>query len=181
MIVLTGGYPVTEDDVCPFTDVPVSGPATLFPDNYVAVCAANGITTGKTATEFDPYSNITRYQAVSMVVRAADGLRPGLLVPSPDGWTGAGAWGLDATHGANAARAEYNGLLEGLDLPALNPFGNMTRGEVAQVLHSLLMLLTPVTTTTEATTTTTEPSNTSTTSTSSTTSSSTTSTTAPCG
>ncbi len=40
MIVLGGGYPVSEDDVCPFKDVTKGGGATFYPDNYVAVCAA---------------------------------------------------------------------------------------------------------------------------------------------
>jgi len=57
MIVLTCGYPVSENDVCYFTDV-VKGDATsLYPDNFVAVCAAKGITTGKTATTFDHFGS----------------------------------------------------------------------------------------------------------------------------
>ena len=40
MIVLTLGLPVTEDDICPFSDVERSGSNSLYPDNYVAVCAA---------------------------------------------------------------------------------------------------------------------------------------------
>jgi hypothetical protein len=189
MIVLTGGYPVSEGNVCYFTDVEKSDASSLYPDNYVAVCAANGITNGTSATTFNPTGNITRYQVVSMVVRMADNLQPGLLPAPAAGWTATGTWGNNATHGANAARAEYNGLLAGLDLDALSPTGSMSRGEVAQVLHNLLNKLTPATTTTTAavttsttststTTTTTEPPTTSTTSTSTTTSSTTT-TTAP--
>ena len=138
MIVLVAGYPVSEADVCHFRDVTRSDASTLFPDNYVAVCAARGITVGKTALLFDPYSSITRYQAVSMVVRAADELRPGLLAAPPAAWTGNTVWGGDPTHGASAARAEYNGVLAGLDLATLDPRGSMTRAEVAQVLHDLL-------------------------------------------
>ncbi|OFW55866.1 MAG: hypothetical protein A2133_01130 [Actinobacteria bacterium RBG_16_64_13] len=155
MIVLTGGYPVSEADVCPFTDVQKSGPTTLYPDNYIAVCASHGITAGKTATTFDPSSYITRYQVISMVVRAADDIRPGLLTAPPAGWTGGAGWENNGTHGANAARAEYNGLLSGLNISLLDPLGNMTRGEVAQVLHNLINKLTPPTTTTTAATTTT--------------------------
>jgi hypothetical protein len=138
MIVLAAGYPVSEADVCPFRDVARSGAAGLFPDNYVAVCAARGITTGKTATTFDPYGNITRYQVVSMAMRTADDLRPGLLTPPPAAWTAGFPWAGDPFHGANAARAAYNGLLVGLDLAALEPSAAMTRGEVAQVLYNLL-------------------------------------------
>jgi hypothetical protein len=49
----------------------------------------------------------------------------------------------DPTHGANAARAEYNGLLQGLHLGALDPYGDMSRGEVVQVLCNLIDLLAP--------------------------------------
>ena len=113
MIVLTGGYPVSEADVCPFVDVDKGGASTFFPDNFIAVAATHNITTGTTATTFNPTGKITRYQVISMVVRTADDLRPGLLVATPAGWTG--AWGNNATHGANASRAQYNGLLDGLD------------------------------------------------------------------
>ena len=141
MIVLTGGFAVSESDVCPFTDVEVGGPSTLYPDNYVAVCAARGITTGKTAGIFDPIGKVTRLQVVSMVGRLADNLKPGLLASAPSDWNGNATWATNPTHGANARRAEYNGLLAGLDLAALDPSGNMTRGEVAQILHTLLAKL----------------------------------------
>ncbi len=140
MVVLAGGYAVSEADVCRFADVVKSGPGSLFPDNYVAVCAARGITTGKTATLFDPYNSITRLQVASMVVRAAQDLRPGLLLQPPVGWQGAAAWAGDPVHGANAALAGYGGLLEGLDLSEA-PTGAMTRGEVAQVLSNLALKL----------------------------------------
>ncbi len=180
MIVLTADYPVSESDVCPFRDV-VKGDATSFyPDNYVAVCAARGVTTGKTPTMFDPLGKITRHQVVTMVVRTADDLRPGLLASPPAGWAGSSAWTNDATHGLSAARAQYNGLLEGLDLAILSPSGEMNRGEVAQVLHNLLGKLAPAeptTTSTQSTTTTAASSTTSTQSTTTTIASSTTSTT----
>ena len=158
MAVLTGGYPVSESDVCTFIDVDKGDATTLFPDNYIAVCAAQGITQGKTPTTFDPYSYITRLQVISMVVRMAGDLQPDLLADPPAGWTGSAAWGSDPTHGANAKKAEFNELLVGLDLASLSPTGFMTRGEVAQVLHNLLGLLEGgggTTTTTAAATTTT--------------------------
>ncbi len=143
MAVLTGGYPVSEADVCTFVDVPKTDSSTLYPDNYIAVCAAKGITTGKTATTFDPGGNITRYQMISMTVRMAMNLNPGLLQAPAPGYTGSAGWGANPTHGANALLAESNGLLDGLALSSLDPNGNMTRGEVAQVLHNLLAKLSP--------------------------------------
>ncbi len=141
MAVLAGGYSVSEDDVCAFVDVAKSGPDSLYADNYIAVCAAHGITTGTSATTFDPSGSITRLQAVSMAVRMADDLEPGLLAAAPADWEGTASWTGNATHGANAARAERNGLLAGLDLARLDPNGYMSRGEVAQMLHNLLQRL----------------------------------------
>ena len=158
MIVLTGGYPVSEGDVCTFTDVEKSGSTSFYPDNYVAVAAAHQITKGTGPELFSPDAHISRYQVISMVVRAVEDLKPGLLDVPPASWEGAGGWGDDADHGANARRAEYNGLLPGLALTGLDPWGDMSRGEVAQVLHNLLGKVTPPTTTTttsEVTTTTT--------------------------
>lgn len=142
MVVLAGEYPVGAGAVCPFSDVAEQmGDDPLYPSKYVAVAAAHGITVGRTPTSFDPYSNITRYQVVTMVVRAADDLQTGLLTPTPAGWMGTPGWSSDPTHGGNALRAEYNGLMSVLELPALDPYGNMSRGEVAQVLHNLRQAL----------------------------------------
>jgi hypothetical protein len=148
MIVLAAGYPVSESDLCGFVDVQVSGPGSLYPDNYVSVAAARDITRGTDGhmvaghyvpgTHFAPDKNITRLQVITMVVRTAQNLQPSLLALPPAGWNGNAAWAADATHGVNARIAEYNGLLGGLDLDGLTPAGTMTRGEVAQVLHNLL-------------------------------------------
>lgn len=136
MIVLGCEYPASENDLCRFKDVTKSGAASLYPDNYVAVCAARGITTGKTSTTFDPYSSITRAQVASMVVRAAEGYKPAAVKDPPAGWKGTLPTS-DPTHGANIARAEYNGLLAGIDLGAFSVKGNATRGEIAQIIANL--------------------------------------------
>lgn len=149
MIVGVLGLPVDEDDwphpEVRFVDLGADDLSDLYPHEYVSVCFRNGITQGKTPTSFVPYDHITRYQVISMVVRAVEKLRPGYLTtPTP----GFGLWRGDPTHGPNAAQAEYSGLLEGLGhsggLQSLDPYGNMTRGEVAQVLCNLLMLLQPM-------------------------------------
>jgi hypothetical protein len=137
MIVLSGGYPVSEEDVCKFKDVDNGGGATLYPDNYVAVCAARGMTRGKTTTMFDPYAMITRAQVLTMVVRAAKDFKPSAIQEPPSGWKGV-LRANDPTHRANVARAEYSGLLSGIDLSSFSVSGNASRGEIAQIIWNLL-------------------------------------------
>ncbi len=136
MIVLGGGYPVSESDVCPFKDVTRGGATTLYPDNYVAVCAARGITLGKSATTFDPYTNITRAQVLSMVVRAALDFKPSAVQEPPAGWKDVLPVS-DPTHGLNTARAEYSGFLVGIDLSKFSVSGKATRGEIAQIIWNV--------------------------------------------
>lgn len=147
MIVGVLGLPVTENDFphpdVTFIDLGTDNPNDLYPHEYVSVCFRNGITLGKDATHFAPYDFITRYQVISMVVRAAKRFPMNMVVGEPQ--AGYGAWRGDATHGYNAAWAELNGLLTGLDL-TLDPYGDMTRGEVARVLYTLLLLRAPVVT-----------------------------------
>ena len=147
MVVLAMGLTVQESDFpnsgVPFIDLGADDPNSLYPHEYVAVCALNSITTGKTPTTFEPLSNITRQQMISMVVRAADNLAPGTLKAVPAGWTGKLSY-ADANHGANIQKAEYNGLLAGLngggDLATWAVTGKAMRGEVAQVLWNLVTL-----------------------------------------
>lgn len=143
MIVRTLGLPVSESDICPFSDVERSGPDELYPDNYIAVCARNEITKGKTATTFDPYSNITRAQLMTMVVRAAP--LGGFTLEQPTNEYYSDSRHIfrnfeDANHGLNARIAEVNGLLWGIRLEGTgtwDPWKKATRGEVAQVLWRL--------------------------------------------
>ncbi len=160
MIVLTLGIPVSEDTVCPFDDVDKSGPGSFYPDNYVAVCAQAGITLGTGPRTFSPHAPIQRCQVITMVVRAVRNLHDGLLLEPPDDYPG--TWGaFDPTHAGFARIAEYNGLLATLgadaahpagNLAALQPYGDMPRGEVAQLLHNLLVLLDSHSSTTTCTT-----------------------------
>ena len=132
------GIVVDESDVCPFWDVMVSGPGSLYPDNYVAEAAAQGITVGTGGGAFSPYDSISRAQAVTMVVRAVEARFPGVLGAVPAAYWTLWPSGFDPIHAPNARRAEYNGLLNGLDLDRLDPWGAMTRGEVAQMLYSTM-------------------------------------------
>lgn len=147
MIVGSLGLEVVEEDwqdaAKPFVDLGPDDLSDLYPHEFVAVCAREEITKGTAdPTRFAPYDYISRYQVITMVVRAADSLYPGALGGIAAEFTGTGGWGSDSTHGANAVKAEYNGLLAGLDL-SLSPYGDMSRGEVAQVLHNLLVKLAP--------------------------------------
>lgn len=152
MIVLTFGLPVYESDKSPFTDLGPDDPSTLYPHQYIAVAWKNGITKGSTATAYSPFDNIWRWQVITMVVRGVDNLRPGLLEPAPSDWWVSWGWylGLSGTPYLDDARkADYNGLMAGLDIwktdPDLgyssNPYGSMERGEIAQVLYNTLLLL----------------------------------------
>lgn len=136
MIALTLDLPVSEDDVATFRDVDPSGPETLYPDNYIAAVAARGIAVGTGDGYFSPTVPITRAQVVTMVVRAVQNVRSGTLVTPPAGYLA--TWGsFSPSHDQPARVAEYNGLLAGLPLSSLDPWGDMTRGEVAQILSNL--------------------------------------------
>ena len=73
MVVLALGRIVTPISSCSFRDVAANSSSSdpLYPASYIAVCAADGITVGKTPYTFCPYNNITRAQLITMVVRAA--------------------------------------------------------------------------------------------------------------
>jgi hypothetical protein len=175
MIVKLLGYPVTGDEICPFVDVlrGTSPTDPFYPDKYVAVCAANGVTQGVDATHFAPYNNITRAQVISMVVRAAQ--RSGVPLELPNAAYYAGTLTnsvfrnlTDANHGLNVQIAEMNNLFWGVwpdEGNSWNIYGKASRGEVAQILWRLLQKMAPpsTTTTVKPTTTTTVPATTTTT------------------
>ena len=147
MIVKLLGYPVTGAEVCPFVDVLVGTSATdpFYPDKYVAVCAANGVTQGIDGTHFAPYNNITRAQVVSMVIRAAQ--HSGIALENPSAAYYAGTMQgsnfrnlSDPKHGVNVQIAEFNGLFWGIwpdQGSDWNIYGKAARGEVAQILWRL--------------------------------------------
>lgn len=149
MIVGTLGLSVREGLDSPFVDLGPNVTNNLYPHEYVSVAYAHGITRGKTATSFAPYDEISRAQAITMVVRALDQRYPDLLADPPADF--APSWpDFSADHTANAKKAEYNDLLIGLgrddthprgNLTALGPWGTMPRSEVAQVLDNALRML----------------------------------------
>lgn len=132
----------TEDMTSPFLDLGRDDPADLYPHQYVAAAYAAGITTGTSATLFSPWASITRAQLVTMTVRALQARAPGALADPPPSWTGAlGAF--DATHGPTMRLAEYNGMLEGMAGfgPSWNPWAKASRGEAAELLFRMIMIL----------------------------------------
>ena len=131
VIVKTLGLTVTGLESCPFGDVSrgLSPGDPLYPDKYVAVCAAAGITTGKTPSAFDPTGSVTRAQLITMVARAAD------LTEPPSAYNPSFG-NFDPAHYPWARKAAYAGLLDGLQGmgPSFDFFAPATRGEVAEVL-----------------------------------------------
>jgi hypothetical protein len=108
----------------------------LYPDKYVAVCAAHGIARGYDDGSFGPYDHIRRQQLISMVARAGD------LADPPAGYAPDFKLGqfYPEEHFSNARRAAYAGLLDGLaGVDSLYDFyAASTRGECAQILYNLL-------------------------------------------
>ena len=136
MAVLTMGYAVTATDVSTFVDTPaaVAGDP-LYPGSYVAVAAKNHLIEGYPADNtFRFFNNLTRQQAIAIVVRAAGTT----LLEPPAGFTGFLSY-TDPTFGADIKKAEFNGLLAGIDdLASWDVTQNATRGEAAQLLSALL-------------------------------------------
>ena len=139
MITRLMGIQATVNDLCPFGDVPSGLDANdpLYPDHYVAVAFSHGVTMGTSATTFSPYDPITRFQIISMVVRALENAAPGLLQTPPTDYHSTWDPALSPQHGQNARLAEYNHLLSGIALAGLNPWDPMPRGEVAQMLSNV--------------------------------------------
>jgi methionine-rich copper-binding protein CopC len=145
MIVGALSLPISESDSAtpPFTDLDPDNPSALDMTEYVAVAYKNGITTGVTATTFGPYTYISRTQVVTMVVRAVQGYSSSALATPPAGYQNTWGTGYSSIHGPLARIAEYNGLLAGIDLTGVanNPYSQMPRGEVAQILWNMMALL----------------------------------------
>jgi hypothetical protein len=135
MIVLTLGYHVSPLAACGFKDVDsqLDPKDPGYPSAYIAVCAATGITVGKTADTFGPYDLISRAQLITMVARAGDlPVAPlGYVPPFKD---------FDPNHYPWAVRASAAGLLDGLGGVGFDYdfWQNATRAEVCVLLVTLL-------------------------------------------
>jgi hypothetical protein len=135
MAVLGMAYDVSVTNVSTFADTPDASPTNpLYPGSYVAVAAQNHIILGYPDNTFRFYNNVTRQQAVTILVRAAGAA----LAEPPAGYQGVLDYS-DPQHGDNLKKAEYNGLLEGIpDLATWDTAANATRGETAQLVAQLL-------------------------------------------
>ena len=107
----------------------------------MAVAWAHGIVSGKISNVFAPYENISRFQAITMVVRAIDDIDRGLLKNPPTTYKSTWNPSLSRDHGQNARLAEFNGLLALLPLATLDPLAPMARGEIAQLEWNLVAFL----------------------------------------
>jgi hypothetical protein len=132
--------PVTEDLVPPFSDLGPDDPSNLYPGEYVAALTTLGIIKGTGSGHFSPYAGISRAQLVTLLVRAADTLKPGSIPVLPAYEFVPGTLGkFDSTHWKSMARAELAGLLDGLVGfgPKWDPWKPATRAEAAQLLWNL--------------------------------------------
>ena len=125
----------------PFTDTFVNG---VEVDTLRRVAEAGlelGITKGTAPTRLSPYRPMSRAEAITMLIRAAEAKKPGSTATPATYQATLGSF--SPTHADSLRRAEYLGLLNGLvDFgPGWDPWQTMTRGEAAQVLANLLHTL----------------------------------------
>ena len=144
MIVGTLGIAPKTSTATRFTDLGAPD-AQGYPHVFVQAAYESGITKGTNTAQtlYAPWDSIRRDQVVTMIVRGANSLLPGTLTAPP---SGAPSYftGVPEPHGANLRTAEHNGLLDGL--LGMGPGWqntNATRGEVAQMLSSLLAMMEP--------------------------------------
>ncbi|MCL4367910.1 MAG: S-layer homology domain-containing protein [Actinobacteria bacterium] len=121
----------------PFTDTFVNG---VEVDTLRRVAEAGlelRITKGTSPTRLSPYQPISRAEAVTMLIRAAEVQKPGSTT-APTAYAGS-LGSFSAAHADTMRRAEYHHLLDGLVGfgPAWDPWQPMSRGEAAQVLANL--------------------------------------------
>ena len=123
----------------PFTDLGPVVAGNPYPHRYVAAAAAAGITKGTAPGLFSPWLSITRAQVVTMLVRAANSLQPGLVATPPASFEGS-LGGFSDVHAVAMRQAEFNGLLTGIVGfgPAWDPWAPASRGEAAQMVWGLL-------------------------------------------
>lgn len=134
------GVAVSEDLKCAFTDVGPDSPADLYPDDYVAAAARDGIVLGSGNNLFNPWSAISRAQVVTMIVRGATEYRPNALKAPPVGYLSSVPATGEPLHDTNLLIAEWSGVLADLEQldRTWDPWAAASRGEVAQMLWNVV-------------------------------------------
>ena len=95
--------PLRESDRTPFSDVGNTTTGPSYPDSYVAAAYVAGIVEGQGEGVFDPYAPLTRAQAMTIVVRAAQKLKRAGSQTSTDRGTRVGSRvSMTPIHGENA-------------------------------------------------------------------------------
>ena len=135
--------PMTEEPAS-FPDLRMKESTEPYAAQATATLANLGILKGTGDEPLDAYAPLSRAQAATLVVRAADYARPGLLPTTPDGYPG--VLFTDLAHSANVTRAGFASLLDGLRgygvwrgegwLP-WDMWAPISRGEAAQILWNL--------------------------------------------
>jgi len=130
--------PLRESDWTPFRDVGNTAQGPSCPDSHVAAAYVAGIVEGRGEGVFGSYAPLSRAQAMTIAVRAAQRLDARDLKPLPIGYRGRFAGFDDPTHGQNARLAEANHLLAGIDLSRWDPWTPATRSEAALIVWNLV-------------------------------------------
>jgi len=138
MVVAAMFLPLGDSSQTSFRDLDPSGMRAPYPGGYVAAAYVAGIVRGKSSTVFDPYGPLTRVQAMTIAVRAAEKLRARDFKPLPAGYQGKFLDFDDPTHGENARLAEANHLLADIDLRHWNAWAPATRSEAATIAWNLV-------------------------------------------
>ncbi len=141
MLVEALDLPVEEGLVAPFWDLGDNDPASLYPHDYIAAAYQAGLIEDFADGSFRPWQPLARAQLVTLTIRAADRLRPGLLLDTPAYYTSLPG-NFDSTHAFNLAIAQDNGLMDGLlgYGREWDPWRAATRGEGARLLWNLFRI-----------------------------------------
>mgnify|MGYP000927572860 CR=1 FL=1 len=125
----------------PFWDLGPDDPDSLYPHDYIAAASEAGLIQGYPDGSFHPWQPAGRAQLVTLTVRAAQQIQPGLLLDTQSSYAPLPG-NFDATHARSLAVAEDNGLMNGLlgYGREWDPWQAATRGEGAQLLWNLLRM-----------------------------------------
>lgn len=129
------GVAAQESMVAPFQDLGADDPGSLYPHDYIAAAAAQGIMRGVSPGYFHPWDTLSRAQLITAVVRAVQSLDPSVLA-TPPAWYQPGIGVFSPEHYPYLRVAEHNGLLAGLVGygRGWDPWAAATRGEVAEIV-----------------------------------------------